>query len=97
MSLLGELLLRLYHRPAGRMRRLLRNGGPIAERKTERQRREMVAAAGLLPELPQFSGTPPVTLHLLTGRQFWYQTLFCLHSFARAAQTSLRSDSGPQA
>jgi hypothetical protein len=45
----------------------------------------MEAAAGQLGPLPVFSGAAPVTLHLLTGRRFWYQTAFCLHSFARSA------------
>ncbi len=88
----GTLLLRFYHTPLGRIRNSLRNGGPWAERNTERQRKEMESAAGRLPCLPEFPGTEPVTLHLMTGRRFWYQTLFCLHSFARTAQTSVRAE-----
>ena len=87
----GQLLLRFYHRPVGRIRDSLRNGGPWAERETERQRIEMENAATGFSALPQFPGTTPVTLHLLTGRRFWYQTVFCLHSFARAAQTTVNA------
>jgi len=87
----GQLLLRFYHTPVGRIRQSLRNGGPWAERETERQRLAMEAAAATLPPLPEFSGTVPVTLHLLTGRRFWYQTAFCLHSFARSARTTLHA------
>lgn len=85
----GQLLLKFYHAPVGRIRDSLRNGGPWAEKETERQRREMEAAAATLPSLPELPGTAPVTLHLMTGRRFWYQTAFCLHSFARFAQTTV--------
>jgi hypothetical protein len=28
-------------------------------------------------------------LHIMTGQRFWYQTVFCLHSLARAAQATI--------
>ena len=87
----GQLLLKYYHTPIGRISNSLHNGGPWAERETERQRREMEAAAGSLPPLPDFAGTTPITLHLMTGRRFWYQTAFCLHSFARSAATTVHA------
>lgn len=85
---LGRAWFAIYHQPLGRLRQCLRNGGPLAERETERQRQEMEAAAHNLGPLPQFPACPSVTLHLMTGRRFWYQTAFCLHSFARASQTT---------
>jgi hypothetical protein len=88
----GQLLLHLYHRPLGRIRHSLDHGGPFAQWKTERQRREMEAAAERRPALPEFPGSPPASLHLMTGRNFWYQTIFCLDSFARAAQTTVRAE-----
>jgi hypothetical protein len=87
----GQLLLKFYHQPIGRIRDSLRHGGPWAERETERQRQEMEAAAPRLSALPVFPGSRSVTLHLLTGRRFWYQTAFCLHSFANAAQTTVNA------
>ena len=88
----GTLLLHLYHQPVARIRHSLVNGGPWGQWRTEHCRREMEAAAGLLPALPAGPGGDPVTLHLMTGRRFWYQTLFCLHSFARASGRSLRAE-----
>ena len=88
----GKLLLRFYHQPANRLRDSWRMGGPIAQRRTERERREMEAAAEDLPPLPQLPGRPAVALHLLTGRRFWYQTRFCLHSFASVAQVNVRAE-----
>ena len=86
---LGTLALALWHRPLARLRDSWRNGGPLVERGTERQRLEMVAAAATLPPLP---ARPGVTLHLLTGRRFWYQTAFCLHSFAQQSETGVDAE-----
>ena len=92
MSIPGKLLLHLWHTPVGRVRDSIRFGGPIAQLRTERGRREMEEAAGGLPELPEFPGMAPLTLHVMTGRRFWYQTVYCLHSLAWAAQTTVRAD-----
>ncbi len=89
---LGKLALGLWHRPLGRLRDSWRNGGPLAERETERQRREMLAAASTLPPLPSRPGAPRVTLHLLTGRRFWYQTAFCLHTFAQQSDRGVDAE-----
>lgn len=80
----GQFLLKFYHTPFNRLRDCLREGGPFEQRRTEAGRREMEAAAHTLPVLPVGSG-PSLELHLLTGRRFWYQTAFCLWTFARQA------------
>ena len=79
---LGPLAYQLWFRPLAAVRNSLRHGGPFAVRETERQRREMAAAAAHLPPLPTPAGVP-LLVHLLTGRRFAYQTAFCLHSLAR--------------
>lgn len=89
---LGRLVLALWHRPLARLRDSWRNGGPLAERVTERQRLEMVAAAATLPPLPVPAADTPLVFHLLTGRRFWYQTAFCLHSLARAIGEPVRAE-----
>ena len=86
---LGKLALALWHQPLSRLRDSWRNGGPWVERENERQRLEMVAAAATLPPLPPRPGTRAVTVHLLTGRRFWYQTAFCLHSLARQSEVGI--------
>ncbi len=48
----------------------------------------MEAAAWQLP-VPAVPSGRPVELHLLTGRRFWYQTAFCLWSFARQSDRPL--------
>lgn len=81
MSLPGKLLYHLWHRPYGQVRDSWRNGGPWQQRRTERGRIEMEAAAHNLPLLTVTAGQP-LELHLLTGRRFWYQSAFCLWSLA---------------
>ena len=87
---LGRLWLRYYHQPVGKFLSVMRQGGPFAMRETERQRQEMEAAALALPPLPPPASDSPLCLHLLTGRRFWYQTAFCLHSWVRAAGEPIR-------
>ena len=86
MSLPGRIVYQLWHRPVGAVRHSLRHGGPWSVRETERQRREMEAAALRLPRLALPPSTPSSgTLHLLTGARFWWQTAYCLYSFALAS------------
>jgi hypothetical protein len=82
MSIAGKFLYHAWHRPVNTLRDVISAGGPIQIRRTEQGRREMETAACHLPALPQTNGTP-LEVHLLTGRRFWYQTAFCLWTFAR--------------
>ncbi len=82
MSLTGQVLYQLWHRPIGRIRDSLINGGPWQEQRTERGRLEMEKTAVNLPVLPVAFGAA-LELHLLTGQRFWYQTAFCLWTLAR--------------
>lgn len=88
---LGPLAYQLWHRPLAAVRNSLRHGGPLAMRETERQRREMEAAAAHLPPLPQ-PGGQPLVVHLLTGRRFAFQTAFCLHSLARHCPVPVQAE-----
>lgn len=84
MSLAGRLLYQAWHRPRGWLERIAAAGGPIETLKTSLGQHAMVAAAHRLPLLSRATGAP-LTVHLLTGRRFWYQTVFCLWTFARHA------------
>jgi len=78
----GRGLYLLYHAPIAGVKNAFADGGPFARRRTEAGRAEMERAAFHLPPPSVPSDASPVTLHLLTGRRFWYQTAFCLHSFS---------------
>lgn len=88
MSLAGQLAYHLYHRPVGYLRSVAEAGGPLEVWRTERGRAAMEAAAYTLP-LPAPATGAPVELHFLTGRRYWYQTAFCLWTFARHAHRPL--------
>jgi hypothetical protein len=81
---LGKLALRLWHTPVGRIRDSYLAGGPWQQRRTASARLEMEEAAYRLPPvLSAASSVPPLRLYFLTGRKYWFQTLFCLWTLAR--------------
>lgn len=86
---IGRLAYWLWHAPLAPLRESLRNGGPWEQRRTERGRLEMERAAGRLPPL-QPTAEPPLVVHLLTGRRFWFQSAFCLHTFGTHARRAIQ-------
>jgi hypothetical protein len=87
----GQFLLRFFSTPVGSVRRSIREGGPWAQARTEANRREMETAAAHLGPLPVFQDAPCASVHLMTGRRFWYQSAFCLHSLAIASRANVRA------
>jgi len=79
----GRLLYLGVHRPLEKLAKTFADGGPLAQRETERQRLQMVAAAGTIALPPPDSSAPVLAVHFLTGARFWYQTVFCAASLAR--------------
>jgi hypothetical protein len=77
---MGDLALRYYHEPRSQLRKMIQEGGPLEQRRTEQGRREMVVAASLLPPLSSPADGPELEVSFLTGSRFWYQTLFCIYS-----------------
>jgi hypothetical protein len=77
---LGRAVLAVYHRPVGLVRKSLAEGGPWQQRQTEFGRRAMVDAARRLQPVT----APPIDrgarVAFLTGKAYWYQTLFCFAS-----------------
>jgi hypothetical protein len=88
MSLAGRILYQAYHRPVGAIRDSWRAGGPFEQRRTERGRVEMEMAARQLSPLPAHA-QPAFTVHLLTGKRFWYQTAFCLWTLAMQSKRTI--------
>jgi hypothetical protein len=77
---LGPVVLRYYHTPLGRLRQSIAEGGPLEQHRTEQARREMIAAAKVLPPLTARHGQDTVEIAFLSGQHFWWQTLFCVVS-----------------
>lgn len=84
----GRFLYGVYHAPIGAVRHFFSAGGPFERRRTEQGRREMEQAAFSLSPPPDGIG-PALEIHLLTGRNFWSQTAFCLWTFARQSNRRL--------
>lgn len=84
MSLPGRLLYQMWHRPLARISQCRASGGLWEEYRTEQGRRRMEKAARKMKAMPG-TGKDGTALHLLTGRRFWYQTVFCLASWIQAA------------
>ncbi|MEO8204539.1 MAG: glycosyl transferase [Chthoniobacterales bacterium] len=86
---LGRIAYNLWYRPVSRLKVMLREGGPLEQRRTAEGRVAMMEAAAHLPALLQTSGIP-LELHLLTGARFWDQSIFCLWTFARQSGRTIR-------
>jgi hypothetical protein len=86
---LGRLAYRLWFQPKGRIESIIAAGGPLEMRRDELARLEMEAAAYELPVLTQDISSSPLVIHVLTGKRFWYQTIFCLWTFARHSKRTL--------
>jgi len=82
--IVGKTLYHLWHRPVA----YIKKGGPWEISAELIGQREMEEAAYTL-EPPPLGYGKPVELHFLTGRNYWYQTAFCLWSFAVASNRPL--------
>lgn len=79
-SLLGRLLLTLYHAPLARLEAMRRQGfsAYFAERSGEAAMRRAAPRIPVETRAPiSLSGTPIV---FLTGARYWHETLFCIRS-----------------
>ncbi len=86
---LGRAAYYALHWPRIRILDSFRSGGPVQQWRTSRGRLEMEAVAANLPLLAGTVGAP-LELHVLTGRRFWYQTAFCLWTFAHHSNRPVR-------
>lgn len=88
---LGRLAYHLWYKPASAIRDSIRLGGPLEQARDRRGKEEMERAA---TSLPVQAGAPSPgwpEVHFLTGRRFWYQTAFCLHSLQRFSGCTVRA------
>jgi hypothetical protein len=86
---LGSLVYHTWHRPRAALLRVQREGGLVEQWRDGQGRRAMQAAAARLPPLdPPAPEAPEV--FFLTGRRFWYQTVFCFWSLRHHAGCDLR-------
>lgn len=77
---LGKLALYAWYRPIGLIKNSILEGGPVEQFKTALGRRRMVKAAADLPEQVAKPDLYGAKVNFLSGRKYWYQTLFCFVS-----------------
>jgi hypothetical protein len=88
---LGRAAYLLYHAPRSAMRNSLAAGGPLEQWRDARGRNEMERAAEALATARDPADATLPELHFLTGRKFWYQTAFCLHSLQKQSGRVFRA------
>jgi len=84
-SFLGWLAYRLWYQPRAAVAESIAAGGPGQQWVTASGRQAMMRAAETLPTARNAPAPNLPELHFLTGRKFWYQTAFCLHSLQQTS------------
>ncbi len=79
----GRLIYYFYHRPIASIRQTLKTGVRRSIQ-IKQNRRRMELAAGQLREII-YPGKETFTIYFLTGKNYWYQTAFCLYSLQQQA------------
>jgi hypothetical protein len=77
---LGRVAYALWHAPIGAVRKSRAAGGPLEQWRDTRAQRAMEEAASTLATVRTAISPALPEIHFLTGKKFWYQTAFCLHS-----------------
>jgi hypothetical protein len=83
MSILQQTINVLYRHPKGKIRQIQRQGGLWNTWQITRARREMEKAAQTLRVHVEDTGITPYEVHFLTGKKYWYQTIFCMYSLQK--------------
>jgi hypothetical protein len=84
----GRLLYYSFYAPASFLRRCRRDGCVNLALSRQGRNRMRAGAARLPAAGPPAAGAPDV--HFLSGRAFWYQTIFCAFSLARHCPAGIR-------
>lgn len=87
MSLIQQTINILYRHPKGKIRQIQRQGGLWNTWQINRARKEMERAAQTLRVPAGGTGMEPLDVHFLTGKKYWYQTVFCMYSLQKTTDT----------
>lgn len=85
----GKIIYQVYFKPLNIIRQTLRTGvRRTAEMNTGKK--QMVQVALGLKEVC-YANAETYHVYFLTGKKYWYQTAFCLHSLQRVAGVNIRA------
>ncbi len=76
----GKVYRKVYSDPLGVITKSLLEGGPIQQYKTSSNELAMINAASKLEKFERKSEFPTREIYFMTGKKYWYQTLFCYKS-----------------
>jgi len=80
----GKLYRLGIQKPMNTVKQSIREGGPLEQWRTRRGKEEMIEAAQQLPKMdPPSNPSEPMKVYFLTGKDHWYQSLFCFLSLQR--------------
>ena len=85
----GKLIYHLYHKPIALLQTTLKTGiKKTAEIKTGRK--QMLQTAGSLKEVV-YNDAATYHVYFLTGKNYWFQTAFCLYSLQKVAGLNIHA------
>lgn len=87
MSLIQEAINILYRYPKGKIGQIQRRGGLWNAWQINRARKKMERSAQTLRIPKGDVGITPLEVHFLTGKKYWYQTVFCMYSLQKTTST----------
>ena len=88
---LGRTAYQLWHAPVAAVRKSIDAGGPLAQWIDARGHREMRRAAESMHTRAGALASEFPEVHFLTGKRFWDQTAFCLHSMQHHSGSAFRT------
>jgi hypothetical protein len=86
---LGTLFYKFYYAPKSSVQKIL-NKGVINSWLDYRCQQQMEQATYRLKTVETRSEDNFLDIHFLTGKKYWYQTIFCAYSFAQHTNESIR-------
>jgi hypothetical protein len=79
----------VWRHPLRDLRALVRDGGPIQRRRTEAGHLEMQGASKTLPTMQPPNHDQGDKVHVLTGKRFWHQSVYCAASLQIVSESRI--------
>ena len=86
---LGKILYKLYYKPVGEVGKVLKTG-ILKTIQQNRGKALMMKSSGTLKEI-HYPAEAFMEVYFLTGKKYWYQTAFCLHSLQKQSGINIHA------
>lgn len=88
MRLLQKFINYFYRYPLANHQYIMRLGGYFTYNKMIANQKNMIERSSLLPPVKSYGDG--LEIYFLTGKKYFYQTLFCIHSLVKVSQQQFR-------